>query len=169
MKLPNNMCGIGACVIDSPSKVTLPPRDISKLYLFLSTDPAQDQSAHEGEAGGEEGGPDHSAELHTQPIAHPRLQVRLPALRARHQHQSASHLPLQGRDGQVGEVISSFEFKLLVLRFAMEKFSLESEDLENTFIHLTNFAQVNSQFEWVCVSFDCLFHRDAKLLSLSAI
>ena len=58
---------------------------------------------------------------------------------------------------------------LIVLRFAMEKFSLESEDLENTFIHLTNFAQVNSQFEWVCGSLDFLFHRDAKLLSLSAI
>ena len=29
-----------------------------------------------------------------------------------------------------------------ILRFAMEKFSLEPEDLENTFIHLTNFAQV---------------------------
>ena len=29
-----------------------------------------------------------------------------------------------------------------VLRFAMEKFSLEPEDLSNTFIHLTNFAQV---------------------------
>ena len=70
--------------------------------FFLSTDPAQDQSAHEREAGGEEGGPDHSSELHPQPSAHPRLQVRLPALRARHQHQPASHLPLQGRDGQVG-------------------------------------------------------------------
>ena len=35
VKLPNNMCGIGACVIDSPSKVILPPRDISKLYFFL--------------------------------------------------------------------------------------------------------------------------------------
>ena len=29
-----------------------------------------------------------------------------------------------------------------LLRFAMEKFSLEPDDLENTFIHLTNFAQV---------------------------
>ena len=29
-----------------------------------------------------------------------------------------------------------------LLRFAMEKFSLEPEDLSNTFIHLTNFAQV---------------------------
>ena len=96
-------------MIDSPSKVILSPRDNSKLYFFLSTDPAQDQSAHEGEAGGEEGGPDHSPELHPQPSAHPRLQVRLPALRARHQHQPAPRLPLQGRDGQVGEQTSSFE------------------------------------------------------------
>ena len=47
------------------------------------------------------------------------------------------------RDGMVrcvGKV--STPPRIALLRFAMEKFSLEPEDLENTFIHLTNFAQV---------------------------
>ena len=92
-------------MIDSPSKV------IPTIFLFCAliskqtvVDSSQDQSAHKGEAGGEEGRPDNCAELHPQPPSHPRVQVRLPPLRPRHQCQPASHLSLQGRDGEVGEV-----------------------------------------------------------------
>ena len=141
VKLPNNMCGIGACVIDSPSKVIL---TIFHFLLWSQTalDSSQDQSTHKGEAGSEEGRPDNCAELHTQPPSYPRLQVWLPSLRPRHQRQPPSHLSLQGWDGEVGEVKSFLPTKNSLLRFAMEKFSLEPDDLENTFIHLTNFAQV---------------------------
>ena len=53
-----------------------------------------------------------------------------------------------------------FHPRIALLRFAMEKFSLEPEDLENTFIHLTNFAQVRPHHD------NCV-HEPLKNLHLS--
>ena len=87
---------------------------IFRQFSFLcsdfktAVDSSEDQSSHEGEAGSEEGRPNNCAELHTQSLPHQRLQVRLPPLCPRHQRQPPSHLSLQGRDGEVGDVVKSF-------------------------------------------------------------
>ena len=71
VKLPNNFCGIGACVIDHPKKV----KSIlgSDKKMFSDTGEEENPHAHEEESS--EGGSNNSSELHPEPAADQRLQV----------------------------------------------------------------------------------------------
>ena len=74
VKLPNNFCGIGACVIDHPKKVKkLLYQNIDYEFPFLDPSEEKDPHAHEEESC--EGGPDNSPELHPEPSSDQRLQV----------------------------------------------------------------------------------------------
>jgi len=122
VKLPNNMCGIGACVIDSPSKI---PRKIK-----VHTKEKQEVKKED-------------------PII---VQSYIPNPLLIHGYKF---------DFRLYVLVTSINplriylYKDGMVRVAMEKLSLESEDLENTFIHLTNFAQTKRGESKTCYPEGC--------------
>ena len=80
VKLPNNFCGIGACVIDHPKKVKklrYKQKFCCRTSITSSPflDPSEEKDPHAHEEESCEGGPDNSPELHPEPSSDQRLQV----------------------------------------------------------------------------------------------
>ncbi|XP_023340842.1 tubulin polyglutamylase TTLL4 isoform X2 [Eurytemora carolleeae] len=115
VKLPNNFCGIGACVVRHPSKIPHKKKvHQEKNKKVIKEDPIIVQK------------------YLTKPylINGYKFDFRIYVL-------ITSIAPLR-----------IYLYKDGLVRFATEKFSLKDEDLENTFIHLTNFT-VNKNGESV--------------------
>jgi len=107
VKLPNNFCGIGACVIKHPSKIPRKKKvHTERSKKVIKEDPIIVQK------------------YLTKPflINGYKFDFRIYVL-------ITSIAPLR-----------IYLFKDGLVRFATEKFSLAEEDLDNTFIHLTNFT-----------------------------
>ena len=123
VKLPNNYCGIGACVIDHPKKVRIllcgsahccPPPQIPKKIKEHTKDSKK--------------------VIKEDPII---VQSYIPNPLLIHGYKF---------DFRIYVLVTSVDplriylYRDGLVRFATEKFSLAPEDLANTFIHLTNFT-----------------------------
>ena len=95
VKLPNNFCGIGACVIDHPKKVKSILGNYKTIYYVLLSDTGEKENSHTHEEESGEGGSNNSSELHSKSIPDQRLQVWLQDLCFSHKHQPTAHLSLQ--------------------------------------------------------------------------
>ena len=85
----------------------------------------------------------HSPELYWKPSSYQWLQVWPENLRPDHKFPPSSDVLVRRWTCQVcNSTCQICDF--LLLRFASEKFSLDEKDLENNFIHLTNFTSDNA-------------------------
>ena len=75
VKLPNNFCGIGACVIDHPKKVKSTQNIDTIITPILFSDTGEEENSHAHEEESCEGGSDNSSELHSKSILDQWLQV----------------------------------------------------------------------------------------------